>query len=245
MQLILATIAPGEPEIFASIQGEGPSAGEPCAFVRLSRCNLACVWCDTAYTWRFTGDTRPHVDDIAYDRDENQVALPEAEVAARIAALGQFRLVVTGGEPLLQTAALARMLRLLPPVTIVEVETNGTVLPPPALTSLVHQYNVSPKLKHSGNPIEIARNITALQAWSDEPKANFKFVVASPADVAEVRELATALDVAPQRITLMPEGRDSATLRERLPALAQICSQNEFNLSDRLHIHRFGDTRGT
>lgn len=252
MSLTLATITPGEPgseaqaepEIFASIQGEGISAGEPCAFVRLSRCNLACVWCDTAYTWRFTGDTRPHLDDIAYDRAANQVRLPEAEVAARIAALGQPRLVVTGGEPLLQAGALSRMLALLPP-TFVEVETNGTVAPPPTLAGLVSQYNVSPKLKHSCNDVEIARNLSALRAWSNEPKANFKFVVASSADIAEVRDLAGALQLAPRRITLMPEGRDSATLRERLPSLTQICSQNEFHLSDRLHIHRFGDTRGT
>ena len=62
MPLTLATTTPGEPEIFASLQGEGASAGRPCAFVRLSRCNLACVWCDTAYTWRFAGDNRPHRD---------------------------------------------------------------------------------------------------------------------------------------------------------------------------------------
>ena len=110
---------------------------------------------------------------------------------------------------------------------------------------LVDQYNVSPKLKHSGNDPDIAWNSTTLQAWASEPKANFKFVVASPADIAEVRALAIALDIGPDRITLMPEGRDSATLRERLLTLAEICSQNEFNLSDRLHIHRFGDTRGT
>ena len=111
--LVLATTTPGEPEIFASLQGEGPSTGKPCAFVRLSRCNLACSWCDTAYTWRFEGDNRPHRDGVAYERAANQVALSGEDVADRIAALGQPRLVVTGGEPLLQAPALARMLARL------------------------------------------------------------------------------------------------------------------------------------
>ena len=87
MPLILATTQPGEPEIFASIQGEGASMGRPCTFVRLSRCNLACVWCDTAYTWRFAGDNRPHRDELAFDRGAEQVTLSEEETARRIAAL--------------------------------------------------------------------------------------------------------------------------------------------------------------
>ena len=114
--LTLAATTPCEPEIFASLQGEGLSAGKPCAFIRLSRCNLACLWCDTAYTWRFTGDNRPHRDDLFFDRKANQVTLTEEDAAARIAALGQSRLVVTGGEPLLQAPRLARMLALLPDV---------------------------------------------------------------------------------------------------------------------------------
>src|SRR5690606_30077974 len=122
--LALATTTPGEPEVFASLQGEGPSAGKPCAFVRLSRCNLACQWCDTAYPWRFTGDNRPHRGGIDYDRQANQVTLSEGDAAARIAALGKPRLVITGGEPLLQGAALARMVALLPGIHI-EIETNG------------------------------------------------------------------------------------------------------------------------
>ena len=244
MPLTLAVTAPGQPEIFASLQGEGPSAGKPCAFVRLSRCNLACVWCDTAYTWRFAGDNRPHRDGIAFDSKANQIALGEADVAARIAALGQPRLVVTGGEPLLQAPALARMLALLPLMHI-EVETNGTVIPPPALDALVHQYNVSPKLAHSGNPAELALDAKALAQWAGEARAMFKFVMAQSEDLAEVLAIQQAHAIAPARIWLMPEGRDCESLRARGPWLAEICSARGFSFSDRLHIHLYGDTRGT
>jgi organic radical activating enzyme len=246
--LTLATTTPGEPEIFASLQGEGLSVGKPSTFVRLSRCNLGCVWCDTAYTWRFTGSAslgrHPHNDGLAFERGENQVNLEETNVAARIAALGGSRLVVTGGEPLLQGPALARMLALLPPMHI-EIETNGSVAPVPALAPLVDQYNVSPKLKHSGNPADIARNPERLAAWSNEPKAWFKFVISTPEDLTEVLAIQHDHAIPPSRIYLMPEGRDSATIRSRMAWLADICSKNEFNLTDRLHIHLYGDTRGT
>lgn len=244
MPLTLATTTPGEPEIFASIQGEGRSAGRPCTFIRLSRCNLACVWCDTAYTWRFAGDNRPHRDGLAYDRAENQVTLSEAEAADRITALGQQRLVITGGEPLLQAPALARMLGLLPHLHV-EVETNGSVAPPPAFDALVHQYNVSPKLAHSGNPADLALNPERLAHWAAEPRAWFKFVIAEPGDLDEVLAIQHAHDIPGERIFLMPEGRDSETIRTRSRWLADMCSQKGFNFTDRLHIHLFGDTRGT
>ena len=242
--LTLAAQTPGEPEIFASLQGEGASAGKPCAFIRLSRCNLACVWCDTAYTWRFEGDNRPHRDGIDFGRKANQVTLSEEEAAARIAALGQSRLVITGGEPLLQAAALARMIAALPQMHI-EVETNGTVAPPPALDMLIEQYNVSPKLAHSGNPAELALPPERLATWAAEPRAWFKFVVAEPGDVEEVRSLQRAHSIPSARIFLMPEGRDSEALRARGRWLAGLCSAHGFNFSDRLHIHLYGDTRGT
>lgn len=244
MPLTLATTAPGEPEIFASLQGEGASAGKPCTFVRLSRCNLACVWCDTAYTWRFEGDNRPHRDGEAFERNANQITLDEADTAARIAALGQDRLVITGGEPLLQSAALARMIAHLPP-TRIEIETNGTVAPHPALDPLVHQFNVSPKLAHSGNPAELALPPERLAAWAADERAWFKFVIADPADLEEVLTLQTQFAIPGARIFLMPEGRDSGTLRERARWLAQACVDHGMNFTDRMHIHLWGDTRGT
>ena len=244
MPLVLATDDAGEAEIFASLQGEGPSQGRPCAFVRLSRCNLACVWCDTAYTWRFEGDNRPHRAQLTYERKANQVTLGEEEAARRIAALGQPRLVVTGGEPLLQAPAVARMLALLPDMRV-EIETNGTVAPPPALDALVAQYNVSPKLAHSGNPADLALPPERLRAWAAEPRAAFKFVVAEPADVEEVLELAGRFAIPRERVWLMAEGTDAATLEAREAWLAPLCLEHGLTLSKRMHIQLYGDTRGT
>lgn len=248
MPLVLATTSPGEPEIFASLQGEGASIGRPSTFIRLSRCNLACVWCDTAYTWRFTGDNRPHRDDEAFERAANQVTLSEDDAAARIAGLAPRRLVITGGEPLLQAPALARMvaaLLVLRPAMHIEIETNGSVPPHPALDALIHQYNVSPKLAHSGNPAELALVPERLALWAAEPRAWFKFVVATPEDVGEVIALQREFAIPRERIYLMPEGRSSDVVRERARWLAEICAANEFNFTDRLHIHLYGDTRGT
>jgi organic radical activating enzyme len=248
LQLTLATDDTGEPEIFASLQGEGPSAGMPVAFVRLSRCNLACTWCDTAYTWRFEGDAgpfgRPHRDGVAFDRKANQVTLSPAETAARIAAMGQNRLVITGGEPLLQAGALAEMLAHLPDISV-EIETNGTVAPPARLDILVDQYNVSPKLAHSGNPADLALIPERLDAWAAEPRAFLKFVIAAPGDVAEVLELQRRYRFQPSQVFLMAEGTDSATQRDRQAWLAPLCLEHGFRMSDRLHIHLYGDTRGT
>lgn len=244
MSLTLACTTPGEPEIFASLQGEGASLGRPSVFVRLSRCNLACLWCDTAYTWRFAGDNRPHRDNAAFERTANQMMLDEEDVAARVAALGHNRLVITGGEPLLQGAALARMAALLPGMHV-EIETNGTVAPHPALDSQVHQYNVSPKLAHSGNPPELALIAERLAAFGVDPRALFKFVVATPSDLDEVLALQQRHAIPGERLFLMPEGRDPATLRQRMTWLAPLCLKHGLRLTDRLHIHLYGDTRGT
>lgn len=241
--VILATDDIGAPEIFASLQGEGPSAGVPVAFIRLSRCNLACSWCDTAYTWRWN-DEKPHRDDIAYDRKANQVKLSPKEAARRIEDLGQSRLVITGGEPLLQGPALADMLAFLPDMAI-EIETNGTTTAPTHVDIRVDQYNVSPKLAHSGNPAELALIDERLDFYTSDPRAFFKFVIAQESDVEEVLALQRKHHIPSQRIFLMPEGVESEVLTQRARWLAPLCLKHGFRMSDRLHIHLYGDERGT
>ncbi len=242
-KLVLATDDSGEPEIFASLQGEGPSLGMPVAFMRLSRCNLACTWCDTAYTWHFD-KSREHRDGIIFDRKSNQLSLNVEDVAARILELGQNRLVITGGEPLLQTGALADLLKLLPDMEI-EIETNGTVKANSHVDIRVDQYNVSPKLAHSGNPAELALIEERLDFYASDPRAYVKFVIAQPDDVNEVLALNTQYRFKKGHVFLMPEGTDSETLRKRAEWLAPLCLEHGFRMSDRLHIHLYGDERGT
>jgi len=242
--LILATDDKGGPEIFASLQGEGPSTGMPVAFIRLSRCNLACEWCDTAYTWHFEGDNRPHRDNATFERRANQVKLSPEQAAQHIAATGQKRLVITGGEPLMQGGALTDMLEHLPDISV-EVETNGTTKAVPRLDIRIDQYNVSPKLSHSGNPSELALIPKRLDDYACDPRAFFKFVIAQAHDVDEVLMLQREYMIPPQRIYLMAEGTNSAALREKQVWLSDLCLKHGFRMSDRMHIHLYGDTRGT
>ncbi|WP_299191371.1 7-carboxy-7-deazaguanine synthase QueE [uncultured Erythrobacter sp.] len=248
MALILATDDHGEPEIFAALQGEGASTGKPVAFIRTSRCNLACTWCDTPYTWHFDDDERPHRGGVTYARKANQVSLEVWDAASRIAELGQERLVITGGEPMLQAGALSEMLEHLSDISPgmnIEIETNGTVKPPARLDIRIDQFNVSPKLAHSGNAAELALIPDRLDHFAADPRAYFKFVIAAREDVGEVLDLIATYRLNKERVFLMAEGTSSEILRDRQQWLAPVCLENGLRMSDRLHIHLYGDMRAT
>jgi 7-carboxy-7-deazaguanine synthase len=108
-------------EIFRSIQGESTHAGLPCIFVRLTGCNLRCVWCDTAYA--FYGGSRMSVGEVLARVEE--LSWP-SEAAAGAHARERILLVeLSGGEPLLQPEAHSLMERLLADGYSVLVETSG------------------------------------------------------------------------------------------------------------------------
>ncbi len=244
-RLRLATVRPGEPEIFHSLQGEGISLGRPSVFVRLSGCNLACHWCDTPYTWFFEGHAGTHRGDRQYDRRANSVTLDIAEIAAAVRQYECPHIVFTGGEPLLQQPALAALCDLLGPAYHIEIESNGTVALTADFAPHVHQLNLSPKLGHSGNSESTRRKEDVLAAYASDHRAWFKFVIADPADAVEVAALSERFAIPAERIILMPEGTDSDTLRSRTAWLAPLCLDRGWRFTDRLHIHLYGDTRGT
>lgn len=244
-RLRLATIHPGEPEIFHSLQGEGISAGRPSVFVRLSGCNLACHWCDTPYTWYFADHPGEHRDAKTYERRENSVTMEAAEIVRHIERFACHHIVFTGGEPLLQQPGLAALCDLLGPDYHVEVESNGTVALTSAFSAWVAQLNLSPKLGHSGNADHLRLHQPVLQGYAQDPRAWFKFVVAAPQDAEEIAALVEHLGIPAERILLMPEGTSATTLRDRSQWLGPLCLARGWRFTDRLHIHLYGDTRGT
>jgi 7-carboxy-7-deazaguanine synthase len=233
-RLLIARMADGRPEIFASVQGEGVSAGVPSTFVRLATCNLRCSWCDTAYTWDWS----------RFDRVEQVLELDIDDSAASIRALPPRNVVITGGEPLIQKRALAPLLWQLKSEGFrIEFETNGTIAPG-ELGGVVDQWNVSPKLGNSGNEGLDRLPGPSLQEFAVRENAFFKFVVDAPGDLAEVEALRDEFGIPPGRIVLMPQGTSAADLNARSPWLAEACTQRGYRFSSRLHILIWGDKRG-
>ena len=227
--------AGGNPEIFHTLQGEGPSIGTPAIFLRLALCNLACTWCDTKYTW----DWEHH------DYQKEVVELSVDDVEMRILEYNCRHLVITGGEPMLQQGLLAKLVGSLKNKEFsFEVETNGTIAPGPELARHIDQWNVSPKLSTSGNPKDLREIPAALGSFTGLPRAFFKFVVAKDSDLQEVNRLTREYRIPRDRVLLSPEGRTPDVLVKRSGWLSQICVEEGLRFSPRLHIQLWGDTRG-
>ena len=96
-------------EIFNSVQGESTHMGLPCVFVRLTGCNLRCVWCDTAYA--FQGGKKLSIDEILEEIKSHNIDLIE----------------ITGGEPLMQEESILLMETLLKEKFRVMLETGGSL----------------------------------------------------------------------------------------------------------------------
>lgn len=193
-------------EVYASIQGESTHVGKPCVFVRLTGCNLRCTWCDSAFT--FQGGTVRSLDDV----------VSEAH------GLGIHTVEVTGGEPLLQPAAIPLMERLLHLGHEVLLETSGslTIEHVPAAVHVI----LDLKPPDSG---EAERNL-----WSNlghlRPHHEVKIVVASRADYEWAREVIQEHAIA-QRCTVLlspawglvdPADLVAWMLEDRVPARFQL-----------------------
>jgi 7-carboxy-7-deazaguanine synthase len=194
-------------EIFHSIQGESRHAGRPCVFVRLTWCNLRCVWCDTAY---------------AFEEGED---LAVGAIADRVRAFGAPYVLVTGGEPLVQAGVHDLIGELLDAGHEVAVETGGSLDTTPLDTRAM----VVLDLKCPGSGM-VDRN-----RWENlerlKPGDEVKFVIADRADYEFARDVVVrerldrrcgAVLFSPVHGELHPRQLSEWVLQDRLPVRVQM-----------------------
>jgi 7-carboxy-7-deazaguanine synthase len=216
-------------EIYKSIQGESSFSGLPCIFVRLTGCNLRCVWCDSEYT--FTGGRQMSLD----------------EVMAEVRALAPVRLPprlieITGGEPMLQERECVELMqRLVNEGYTVLLETSGE-RPLQCVPSQVHKI-VDVKCPDSGE--SGAFREANLETFT--PRDEVKFVIASRRDYEFAREFTRrhSLEARVASVIFSPAFRKDAAGRSAENALLdpqQLVDwviQDGLNVRVGLQLHKF------
>ena len=139
-------------EIFYSVQGEGTWTGTPAVFVRLAGCNLACDFCDTDYALKFVASI--------------------GEVVERVRAAGGTcpMVIVTGGEPLAQRAALGLIDALRAAGRRVHIESNGTIdvpLPPDVWLTVSPKERLHPAMAARANEAKLIVDERVPAEWVD------------------------------------------------------------------------------
>lgn len=249
-------------ELFYSIQGEGKRTGCPSFFIRTNLCNLRCKFnggnlCDTPYTsWDF----------------KNSVNIGEMQVKDIISEYKKYNpcdIVITGGEPTIQSRELVSLCReiknfpsnLFPHSSVgmeqifITLETNGTFIND--YIEFINLVSISPKLKssipintkfentHSKNRLNY-KTLSAYHEMHQKRKFDiqWKFVITSEEDIAEIKDLQEKIGFKNNDIFLMPEGITEKDLSEKRLMVVELCKKYHFNFTDRLQILLWGSKRG-
>ncbi|MCK9430154.1 MAG: 7-carboxy-7-deazaguanine synthase QueE [Candidatus Omnitrophica bacterium] len=234
-------------DLLPVIQGEGMYAGIPHILIRLSGCNLRCQWkgnkCDTPYSsWNAeTGD---------YNLNDVISTLTDIPYIEHI--------MITGGEPCLHKALLQELVELCHKFNyVVTIETNGSI---DYFYTGADLISVSPKMsnsipnikevgensysKHCEERINYATLSQYVHNYKYEgEKIQFKFVVEDIKDLDEIKQLQTELKIPREIIYLMPEGITSEEISNKRPMIFDMCIENGYNYTDRLHVLAYGNKR--
>lgn len=240
-------------KVFATLQGEGlpqsegGTAGCPAVFFRLQWCNLHCGFpsgwkCDTGYTW----DTKreeywQEPEDWSIEKSVTEIEKAWNERFDNKDNYSQ-RLVITGGEPLIQQDMIIKLLDKMPKWQV-EIETNGTIEPNNKLISC--QINCSPKLSNSGNELEKRLKPKILQKINDWPTSWFKFVVNNQTDVEEIEKIVNDCHLNPGKVLIMPEGITKEAVTDNRKKIEKKILEKGWKIIKRYQLIWFGPKRRT
>jgi 7-carboxy-7-deazaguanine synthase len=197
-------------EIYPAVMGESSWAGLPGVIVRLAGCNLRCSYCDTAYAYR----------------GGKKMTVVRAEMAAL--KYGIPRVLLTGGEPLLQPAAADLMCALLKDGIAVELETNGSL----SLETVPRDVHVVIDFKTPGS------GCVKMNDWGNmrflKPTDEIKFVLTGPGDYRFARQMIKILELDRFPLILSP-----AFSRLDPARLARWILRDRLNARLGLQIHKY------
>ena len=142
-------------EIFTSIQGEGFNVGKPVIFVRVSKCNMSCHFCDTNYQPIWFRGTHSEVFELIkkeYRRSKRSGLIKEPAV------------LLTGGEPTIYD--LYPLLNILKEHDYwVGLESNGRNSIDEKTLSLIDHVTISPKAPKGLNQLVCEELRLVKQKW--------------------------------------------------------------------------------
>ena len=238
-------------EMYTCLQGEGKYIGIPHILIRVSGCRLRCQFsdsfCDTPYASWKPEKGKYTLQDVKEFYEDN----PHIKYT-----------MITGGGPTIHPELLKELCVIGKQYDhLITIETEGSEF----VETEADCISLSPKLSNStprpGTWMDYAnREVTEKDKQQHEKwRCNYdamrdlldnhedyqlKPVISSKQDLKEVKELQEILCIPNEMVWLMPEGLTPEQLSDRRTWLMELCEQEGYNFTDRLHIIAYGDKRG-
>lgn len=171
-------------EIFSSIEGEGIRAGYPATFIRLFGCNLRCTYCDSMYACEGT--------------EFIKMTIPE--IMSIVRSMGNKRITLTGGEPLIHKNVKELILALIADDCEVNIETNGAVDIAPYVDMADVIITMDFKCTDSGMREKMIHN----NLFHLRTKDVLKFVVGSRQDLLDMLSVVSAFKSLTAQVFVSP-----------------------------------------
>ena len=211
-------------EIFGpTIQGEGPYSGKPATFIRTYGCMPPfCDFCDTKYSWYSKDWTAKDIDDVVKDslKYTNDKGL----------------VIVTGGEPFMQSGIYDLLNKLEDIFETVQVETSGKA--PINYKALKPEIEVVMSPKVYNGKFKLADDATLTYA------NYYKFVIGTEDDFELAKGMIDERHMKKEDIYLMPLGAGREEHNKNLEFVANKCIEHGYNFSPRLHVMIWDTKRG-
>ncbi len=216
-------------ELFQSIQGEGNLQGMPSVILRLTGCNLNCKWCDTQMLLK----------------DNKGIEYTDEMLLKVLQGYNCSHIIITGGEPTINTN-LNELIKILKDNGYyVTVETNATNI----IDLDCNLVSMSPKLSNSvpftkQDEDKLAEynkqriNINAIKHYIQNNNYQIKFVCRGlQSDIDEVKNILKLIgEYDSTKVMIMPLADSREQLYFVQKELIRLCVKNNLRYANRLQL---------